>query len=113
MNCETCHLVYHLPACPVELLVKPGLDADTEYTVKIVSALGNSYSQTVTTDAYGVFALDLETLPEALFTEHSGLFVMTITKDGVAQELTFDSETYPCVQFSFSPAYGDASAVIE
>lgn len=105
LYCDTCFQA-NLSATPDNVIVNGGLNASTDYLIRITDKFGNRYTQQVTTDADGNFTLPVnETYPPGFFTAYSGIFeIQASLTTGTfgPKNFTFSTVTYDCIQVEFS-----------
>lgn len=96
--CDSCYPT-SFPDCE-NLSFDLGLDALTAYVVTIINSKDQHYNQDVSTDAFGVFELDITGFPEGFFNPFSGFFTLTIVdENGLPVTLTVAYSQYDCVSF--------------
>lgn len=83
-----------LPQCPGAVTFAAGLEPNESYMVYIKDKFGSIKGRTVTTDEAGSFTINLSAEPfsRGMFMPFSGIFLLSVTKDGndVALESQFD-----------------------
>lgn len=96
--CDSCYPT-SFPDCE-NLSLDLGLAVLTAYVVTITNSKNQYYTQDVSTDAFGVFEIDITGFPEGFFNPFSGFFTLTmVDENGVAVELTVGYSQYDCVSF--------------
>ncbi len=110
-----------LPECPAgdRIIVYSKIEHNTNFNYTVTDKFGHEYTKTIQTDTDGNFFLMLEDFPKQLFTQHSGLFILTIKKDNESCENTafafcdlVDGEVVKHVQFSFYKVNTSTEAII-
>jgi hypothetical protein len=103
-ECTRCYSDYI--SCGNETLtVVSALEANAAYIWVITTSQGAKYSGAVTTDANGMFDIDVTTLPEGLLNPYAGNFVLTVVAADAYQcntEAWNDLEgcdSYTCIEF--------------
>lgn len=98
------------PECAGNILINVGLDAATDYYVKLETPLGKQYAFVLTSDANGDLSLPVADLPEMLLNRWAGAFTLRIFAEGdkcTAQSFEACGATYDTIVFDIVQQVGE------
>lgn len=118
--CDVCYN-FTLPECPVIAtdvlqISGAGLANNTLYHWYVEDKHKKTHTGTSTTNGSGVLSIAFSNFDEGYFTRYSGVFILYLKISGAAAdavELTFNSQTYGCIQLSFEALDGTTSYIIQ
>jgi hypothetical protein len=124
LSCNSC-IAVSLPQCPGAIVINGGLDPNQQYRYEITDKFGRVYNGISTTDATGLFAINIvdnPDIPKGAFMSFSGTFILKAYKYLSAYEIqnaqfTVSDANYDCAELRFkdyspSISYFDPDAPI-